>query len=286
MQASSFALLQVAGIPGECAEPAFPDWIELTSLGLAGTLHSGSPGMFTAYKRIDKSNNAGEDGDGDGLTDYQEFELGTNPKAKSPRFAAVISPAPDDPESIDISWEAVPGISYVVEWSPDLVQSFSPLWVRPDPRFPDPESASAEVKRWVDHHVAIGTGAISSGFIVLQRCEPGQEWTRSDSRITGEIPSTANEEVVRVLTNESWLQSAPSDADLLQRRYLVPDGIQAEIKSSLGDHGWQDRTIRLISPGKLVYDGQIDENLMRLLELCRKDRSPADMVAELRAQDT
>lgn len=240
VQATSFALLQVSGIPGGSTDPAFQDWIELTSLGLAGPLNTGSPGMLTAYKRIDKSspllarqcaqgqhikeaklvirrtgpapdgpavicvitmsdlliasfssavaegggpptetvglkcsrihfeyfdpdggktsvflslglaagdldhdgmpdawedyyglrtdfNNAGEDGDGDGLTDYQEFELGTNPKSKTSRFAAAVSLVPAEPDSIDISWEAVPGISYVVEWSPDLVQSFTPL---------------------------------------------------------------------------------------------------------------------------------------------------------------
>ncbi|MCF7673807.1 MAG: type VI secretion system tube protein Hcp [Akkermansiaceae bacterium] len=240
VQASNFALLQVTGIPGEVTDPAFQDWIELTSLGLAGPLNTGDPGTLTAYKRIDKSspllarrcasgefikeaklvlrrtgpapdgppvicvitmsdllississavaegeglptetvglkcsriffdyfaedgskssaflslglggadldhddlpdawedyyglptdfNNADEDGDGDGLTDYQELKLGTNPKSKTSRFAAAVSPAADDPNSIDISWEAVPGISYVVEWSPDLVQSFTPL---------------------------------------------------------------------------------------------------------------------------------------------------------------
>ena len=192
---------------------------------------------------------------------------------------------PDDWEQAPLAWAPSAGVRrWLFRFESRSPVDYAWLWVRPDPRFSDPESASAEVRRWVAHHAAIGTGAISSGFMVVQRCEPGQEWTRSDSRITGEIPATASEEVVRVLTNESWLRTDPSDADLLGRHYLVPNGVETEIKSTLGDHGWQDRTIRLISPGKLSYDGQIDENLMRLLELCRKDRCPADMVAELRAR--
>jgi hypothetical protein len=157
-------------------------------------------------------------------------------------------------------------------------------WLRPDPRFAEAEAARIELDRWLAHYAAVGTTSISSGFMVLQQCEPGQEWTRTDSRVTGEIPSTAHEEVMRVLSNETWLRSMPGDSSLLEKRYLVPDWIQAEINTALGDHGWQQRTIRLISPGRLAYDGQIDENLMRLLELCRNDLRPADMVAEIRAK--
>jgi methylase of polypeptide subunit release factors len=157
-------------------------------------------------------------------------------------------------------------------------------WLRPDPRFAEAEAARVELDRWLAHYAAVGTTSISSGFIILQRCEAGQEWTRTDSRATGEIPPNASEEVMRVLHNESWLHSGPDNSDLLNRRYLVPDGIQAHINTSLGNHGWQQRTIRLTSPGCLSYDGQVDENLLRLLELCRNDQCPAEMVAELRAK--
>jgi len=155
-------------------------------------------------------------------------------------------------------------------------------WIRPDPRFASEASVAAEMDRWLAHHAAAGTAAISSGFLILQRCAPGAEWTRTDSRATGELAPNAHEEVTRVLANETWLQSQPDTTDLLGRRYLVPDGIRAAIGTALGDHGWQERTIRLTSPAKLAYDGQIDENLMRLLELCRKGQRPADMVDELR----
>lgn len=157
-------------------------------------------------------------------------------------------------------------------------------WIRQDPQFASPDAAKAELDRWLAHYAASGTVSVSSGFMILQRCEPGQEWTRIDSRALIDVPPAANEEVMRILTNESWLQTEPGADGLLGRRYLVPDGIQAEINTSLGDHGWQQRTIRLVSPGKLSYDGQIDENLLRLLELCRNDQPPADMVAELRAK--
>lgn len=184
-----------------------------------------------------------------------------------------------------LEWTPAAGVRrWLFQFDSQSPVDYSWMWIRPDPRFPDVASASAEMDRWLAHHAAAGTTSISSGFMVLQRCEPGREWTRTDSRITGEITPNANEEVMRIFANETWLQSEPTDADLLGTRYLVPGGIHAEISTDLGDHGWQERTIRLTSPGKLCYDGQIDENLMRLLELCRKDQRPADMVAELRAR--
>lgn len=157
-------------------------------------------------------------------------------------------------------------------------------WIKPDPRFAAEAAAAAEVERWAAHHAAAGTRAVASGFIVLQRCRPGEEWTRHDARALGELPPTAGEEALRVLRNESWLRRGAGDTELLESRYLVPDGIRAEIGTGLGDGGWGERTIRLTSPGRLSYDGQVDENLLRLLELCRKGMRPAEMVAELRAQ--
>lgn len=157
-------------------------------------------------------------------------------------------------------------------------------WIKPDPRFADDTAIAAEVARWAAFHAAAGTTAIASGFIVVQHCEPGREWTRVESRAIGEIPPNAGEEIRRLFGNESWLQGDCGELELLESRYLVPDGIRAEIGTGLGDHGWAERVIRLTSPGKLTYDGQVDENLMRLLEMCRQGRRPADMVSELRAQ--
>ena len=192
---------------------------------------------------------------------------------------------PHDWSQAPLEWAPVSGVRrWLFQFDSISPVEYAWRWLRPDPRFAEADAAKAELDRWLAHYAAVGTTSVSSGFIILQRCEPGQEWTRTDSRLTGEIPPTAHEEVSRILTNESWLHTEPADRELLDRRYLVPDGIQAEINTSLGDHGWQQRTIRLISSGKLSYDGQIDENLMRLLELCRRDQRPADMVAELRAK--
>jgi type VI protein secretion system component Hcp len=81
----------------------------------------GMPDAWESYYGLStNTNNATNDGDRDGLTDLQEFKLGTNPVSGGSRFSAIATLVPEDPASIDISWDAVPGISYVIEWSPDL----------------------------------------------------------------------------------------------------------------------------------------------------------------------
>lgn len=53
---------------------------------------------------------------------------------------------------------------------------------------------------------------------------------------------------------------------------------------SLHDGGWVRDTIRLTSPARLSYDGQIDENILRLLAVVRDGGTPADMVDEIRSR--
>jgi len=156
-------------------------------------------------------------------------------------------------------------------------------WIEHDPLFETTAAARAELDRWVAHFRQNGIRAVSSGFMIVQRCEPGAEWTRTDSRDSGEISPDCGEEILRLFANESWLRTTPSDDEVLDASFLVPDGIRAEIGTKLGNAGWQDRAIRLSSPGRLTYDGQVDENLMRLLEILRKGGTPRKMVAELRA---
>lgn len=90
------------------------------------------------------SDNADADTDDDGLTDYQEFQLGTNPVDGKTRFAAVVSPVPGDPDRIDISWDAVPGTSYLVEWSPDLSRKFEPIT---EPMVANSSSMTARIEK-------------------------------------------------------------------------------------------------------------------------------------------
>lgn len=157
-------------------------------------------------------------------------------------------------------------------------------WIDHDSAFESSAAAHSELDRWVSHFQSSGIGAISSGIMFVQRCEMGEEWTRTDSRASGELTPACGAEVRRLFANESWLRTQPTEAQILGNSYLVPDGIRTEISTQLGKSGWQDRTIRLTSPGRLCYDGQVDENLMRLLEILRKGGTPRTMLAELRSR--
>jgi methylase of polypeptide subunit release factors len=156
-------------------------------------------------------------------------------------------------------------------------------WIEADPAFETPDTAETELDRWVAHFKKSGIGAISSGMMFLQRCEAGGEWTRTDSRVPGELTAGCGSEILRLFANESWLRTEPTDQAILETRYDVPDGIEAEIGTKLGKTGWQEHTVRLTSPGRLCYDGPIDKTLMRLLEILKKGGHPLTIALELRS---
>lgn len=72
-------------------------------------------------------NNAAGDADGDGLTNLQEYQLGTDPKSATSFFRAALTPVSGTPGTYQLSWNSVVGKTYVIEWSPDLVTPFAPI---------------------------------------------------------------------------------------------------------------------------------------------------------------
>jgi hypothetical protein len=156
---------------------------------------------------------------------------------------------------------------------------YATRWLRDSGRGRTPSSEALD--RWVSYLAEIGARRIHYGFLVIHRGQ-GPPWTRAETRGVEKIEPTAGAEVRRVAEGEAWLAlHQPDDGRLLDGCYAVVDGIQA-ITEMVLDKGWGAQTIRLISPGKLSYDGQIDEFLLRLLALCREGSPPAAMVAELR----
>ncbi len=73
------------------------------------------------------SNDSGDDSDGDGFTNLQEFQLGTHPKSGASFFKATLTMNPATPGFQQLSWNSVAGKTYIIEWSPDLVTPFSSL---------------------------------------------------------------------------------------------------------------------------------------------------------------
>lgn len=154
-------------------------------------------------------------------------------------------------------------------------------WINGDLRFADEQAAIDEIQRWLRFYQETGVKRISGGFMLVQKCEPGGEWTRSESRAPDNIDIAAGTDLMRVVRNHTWLAAGP---DLLETRFNVPGGVRAEARMSLAPGGWSRETIRLISPARLSYDGQIDENILRLLAIINEGQTPAAMVREIQTK--
>lgn len=184
-----------------------------------------------------------------------------------------------------LSWAPVEGTQrFLFQAQQQSPAEYAWHWIRHDPAFPGMADTNAEMERWMEHFRTQGIQAISSGFMILRRCCPEESWTRTDSRAATQLHPETGEEIRRLFENESWLHTEPDETTLLDGLYQVPDGISAVMNTTLGAAGWQNLTIRLTSPGLVGYDGPVDENLLRLLELIRAGRTPRAMVEELRAK--
>jgi methylase of polypeptide subunit release factors len=185
----------------------------------------------------------------------------------------------EDWTSAPLSWVAADGTRrWLFQTECSSPADYAWKWISVDPRFQGEQAAKEEIRRWLTFYQQSGVKRISGGFMVIQKCQPGGEWTRTDSRALDKIDAIAGIEVRRILENQTWLVG---DHDLLETRFEVPDGVRAEARMNLGPDGWNRETIRLTSPARLSYDGQIDENILRLLAIVREGKTPAAMVAEI-----
>lgn len=67
------------------------------------------------------------DTDGDGLTNLEEFRLGTNPRDGSSFFRAIAESGPPGSGELVLTWNSVPGADYDVKFSPNLIQPFEAI---------------------------------------------------------------------------------------------------------------------------------------------------------------
>jgi methylase of polypeptide subunit release factors len=187
---------------------------------------------------------------------------------------------PDEWSDGPLSWVEPQGVRrWLFQTDCSSPADYAWKWIEGDIRFGTTDAAAVEMARWLEHYQRRGTGCISGGFMVLEKCEPGEEWTRCDSRDTGNIAPAAGAELLRVLQAETRLAAG---FPVLDSVYSVPAGLRAEAVMSLDRGGWQRQTLRLTSPARLSYDGQIDENILRLLELAHAGEPPSTLLSEVR----
>jgi SAM-dependent methyltransferase len=186
----------------------------------------------------------------------------------------------DDWSELPLSWVPAEGMRrWIFQSDCSSPADYALLWVSNDRRFQDESSMQEEISRWLNYYHDGNIERLSAGFLILQKCEPGEEWTRREQRAVGDIGANSGSEILRVIANESWLSKG---GDLLGSRFSVPEGLRAEAAMKLVGNGWERETIRLISPARLSYDGQIDENILRLLAIIRGGGTANDMLSELR----
>lgn len=70
-------------------------------------------------------NDSAGDPDGDGMSNLDEFRLGTHPRSGASFFRVALQPVQGYPTLWNLQWNSVAGKTYVVEWSRDLKTPFA-----------------------------------------------------------------------------------------------------------------------------------------------------------------
>lgn len=160
-------------------------------------------------------------------------------------------------------------------------RGYATHWVRQNACFEDPDARDAEIERWVEYLEGRGSAGVSSGFLVMRRCEPGEEWAMAESRELKEFTPSTGEEFRRVFENQSWLGKLEDELAILEARFRGVDGVRKEVVSGLVKGEWVAESIRLMSPARVMYDGHVDEALLMILEEAGKGSLPRNFLPEV-----
>lgn len=106
--------------------PVPPVFMDLATSG-PDTDGDGMPDAWEKHFRLnDKVRDGTLDSDGDGLSNADECRLGFNPLSGDSFFGADVTPSGDG-AGLDVTWDAIPGKLYIVEWCPNLGTPFKLL---------------------------------------------------------------------------------------------------------------------------------------------------------------
>ncbi|MGJ8726250.1 MAG: methyltransferase [Roseibacillus sp.] len=158
-------------------------------------------------------------------------------------------------------------------------EDYARHWLRQDTRFQEEDALGPELQRWLDHFASRGTVGISSGFIVLRKCEVGQEFSFHESRSVAHFPPETSAELSRFFTNQDWLRE--QTGDLLDEIFEGVEGVRKLAGSVRESTGWVTESLQLSSPARLLYDGNVDPALLLILETASVGKPVRSALPEL-----
>ncbi len=154
-------------------------------------------------------------------------------------------------------------------------------WIRQEMQHETAEKREAEVKRWVAYLEGRGSAGVSSGFVLMRKCEPGQEWLVLESRELEGFGAATSEEFRTVFENQTWLHNLEAGVSVLDCRFTEVPGVRQENLSVMKKGEWEAESIRLMSPGKVMYDGHVDQALLKIFEGASRGRKIRGCLPEI-----
>ena len=160
-------------------------------------------------------------------------------------------------------------------------EEYARHWVGQDPRFGESGAFREEVDRWVCFLKDRGYLGLSSGFLVIRKCLPGEEWLLKESRELAQFNSTTSVDLLGIFEGQSWLKN--NQHDFLDLHFKVADGLIQTSQSFLKDGKWEVANLKLTSAGLVAYDGHIDQSLLDIIDAASEGRTIREILPALAA---
>jgi hypothetical protein len=153
-------------------------------------------------------------------------------------------------------------------------------WLRPT-EDRDPAGYARRLDAWLAHYRAHGMNQLSAGAVILRRRAASANWLRADTMPGGEHVGDCGAQIERVFTAEDFLQTVPDDRALLDGGFRLHEDHVAEQRLALREGRWAVQSLTLRPSQGIVFTGNVDAQVLRLLQSCDGQRPLRETVAEL-----
>jgi hypothetical protein len=161
------------------------------------------------------------------------------------------------------------------------VSAYAATWIQ------DTESGGAEefgehYDRWMRYFEQEGIEAVTYGILMLRRRGGGRNWVCLEET-PQQFAGPCGDPVLRRFQLQDFLESRPDDGALLGGRFRLSPDARLEQQYALSAEGLAAVAFRLHLLKGLVYDTEVDRQVVELVVRCNGQRPLRELFAEIAA---
>jgi len=165
--------------------------------------------------------------------------------------------------------------AWILRNSSSSAESYSRAWLSDV----SPENFKQKTEEWINYFNDRHVSSVGIGMIVMRLAEGRDNWIRVDSACPKKL-ANAGKHVERIFELQSYINSIPENADLLERRFTISPFSVLEQRHQPGKKGWQYTGAQLSLTEGIASTVQLNQNTVKLIVRCDGNKSIGNLLAE------